>query len=182
MIWNVSFKKPTLEFWKEQIGNSHCLKITQNVASEFFNFGIFHQFFVLLKLKSDLFGNTSDFSKKENSLRRIFQSNKRNTEAILRTENEVIRASPSEPSTGGITRSFSQIESQPFAISGNEDGRKQAFAVVMSARQREVALARVSIYIVIVFLICHTVRIIPNSFEMVQTFIHKVIRKLVSPN
>ena len=115
-------------------------------------------------------------------MRRIFQSNKRNTEAILRTENDVIRASPSEPSTGGITRSFSQIESQPFVISGNEDGRKQAFAVVMSARQREVALARVSIYIVIVFLICHTVRIIPNSFEMVQTFIHKVIPKLASPN
>ena len=146
----------------------------------FSNFGVFHQFFVLSK--GDLSGNTSYFSKKENSLRRIFQSNKRNTVALLRTENDVIRASPSEPSTGGITRSFSQIESQPFVISGNEDGRKQAFAVVMSARQREVALARVSIYIVIVFLICHTVRIIPNSFEMVQTFIHKVIPKLASPN
>ena len=29
---------------------AHCLKITQNVALEFLNFGIFHQFFVLLKL------------------------------------------------------------------------------------------------------------------------------------
>ena len=27
-----------------------CLKMTQNVAFEFFNFGIFHQFFVLLKV------------------------------------------------------------------------------------------------------------------------------------
>ena len=124
-------------------------------------------------------------SKNESSLRRIFQSSKRSSEgerstdaaSILRTNDDVIRPSPSEPSTtiGGIGRSFSQIESQPFVISGNEDGRKQAFAVVISARQREVALARVSIYIVIVFLICHTVRIIPNSFEMVQTFIHKVI-------
>ena len=118
-------------------------------------------------------------SKNESSLRRIFQSSKRSSEgerstdasSILRTNDDVIRPSPSEPST---TTRFSQIEGQPFVISGNEDGRKQAFAVVISARQREVALARVSIYIVIVFLICHTVRIIPNSFEMVQTFIHKV--------
>ena len=28
---------------------SHCLKITHNVAFEFLNFGIFHQFFVLFK-------------------------------------------------------------------------------------------------------------------------------------
>ena len=32
---------------------AHCLKITQNVAFEFFNFGIFHQF-----LSYDLSGNT----------------------------------------------------------------------------------------------------------------------------
>ena len=38
-----------IERHKEAI-NSHCLKITQNVSFEFFNFGIFHQFFVLLKL------------------------------------------------------------------------------------------------------------------------------------
>ena len=31
-------------------GDSHCLKITQNVSFEFFNLGISHQFFVLLKL------------------------------------------------------------------------------------------------------------------------------------
>ena len=30
-------------FWREN-SNSHCLKITQNVAFEFFNIGIFHQF------------------------------------------------------------------------------------------------------------------------------------------
>ena len=34
-------------FWRLQIllsYSTHCLKITQNVAFEFFNFGIFHQF------------------------------------------------------------------------------------------------------------------------------------------
>ena len=29
--------------WKEQV-DAHCLKIPQNVAFEFLNFGIFHQF------------------------------------------------------------------------------------------------------------------------------------------
>ena len=29
--------------WKEQV-DAHCLKISQNVAFEFLNFGIFHQF------------------------------------------------------------------------------------------------------------------------------------------
>ena len=31
---------------------SQCLKITQNVAFEFLNFGIFHHFFVLLEVKN----------------------------------------------------------------------------------------------------------------------------------
>ena len=34
---------------------SHCLKITQNVAFDIFNFGIFHHF---LSVKTDLSGNT----------------------------------------------------------------------------------------------------------------------------
>ena len=33
-----------------KINQTHCLKITQNAVLEFLNFGIFHQFFVLLKL------------------------------------------------------------------------------------------------------------------------------------
>ena len=90
-----------------------------------------------------------------------------------RNQHDVIPTNSPSTTIGTSTRSFSQIESsQPFIISTG-DQRKQALAVI-SARQREVALARVSIYIVVVFLICHTVRIIPNSFEMVQTFIHKV--------
>ena len=34
---------------------AHCLKITQNVAFEFLDFGIFHQFW---PFKTDLTGNT----------------------------------------------------------------------------------------------------------------------------
>ena len=39
--------------WKED--RTHCLKITQNVALKFLNFGIFHQF---CPIKTDLSGNT----------------------------------------------------------------------------------------------------------------------------
>lgn len=38
-----------------------------------------------------------------------------------------------------------------------------------SLRKREVALAKISLYIVFVFLVCHSVRMFPNTFEMVQT-------------
>ena len=37
-----------------------------------------------------------------------------------------------------------------------------------SFRRREVNLARVSLYIVVIFIVCHGVRIFPNMFEMVQ--------------
>ena len=40
----------TVYLTDRRIGNSHCLKITQNVAFEFLKFGIFHQFFVQFKL------------------------------------------------------------------------------------------------------------------------------------
>ena len=44
-------------------------------------------------------------------------------------------------------------------------------------RRREVTLARVSLYIVVIFLVCHGVRIFPNMFEMVQvSAINKVLR------
>lgn len=39
-----------------------------------------------------------------------------------------------------------------------------------SLRKREVILSRISIYIVFVFLFCHSVRIIPNIYEMICTY------------
>ncbi len=37
-------------------------------------------------------------------------------------------------------------------------------------RHREVVLAKVSLSIVFVFLVCHGVRLIPNIYEMVETY------------
>ncbi len=39
-----------------------------------------------------------------------------------------------------------------------------------SLRKREVILSRISIYIVFVFLFCHSLRIIPNVYEMICTY------------
>jgi hypothetical protein len=41
---------------------------------------------------------------------------------------------------------------------------------VLSIRKRELVLARISLYIVFVMLICNSVRLIPNTYEMVQTY------------
>ena len=41
---------------------------------------------------------------------------------------------------------------------------------VVCLRKREVALAKVSLCIVVIFFICHGIRIVPNTFEMVQTY------------
>ena len=38
-------------------------------------------------------------------------------------------------------------------------------------RRREVVLAKISLYMVFVFLICHSVKIVPNIYEMVQTYL-----------
>ena len=37
-------------------------------------------------------------------------------------------------------------------------------------RKREVVISRVSVYIVVILVSCHTVRIIPNIWEIAQTF------------
>ena len=39
-----------------------------------------------------------------------------------------------------------------------------------SLRKREVTLSRISIYIAFVFLFCHSIRIIPNSYELISTY------------
>ena len=41
-LWLVALR---MRLFKSFSTSSHCFKITQNVAFEFFNFGIFHQFF-----------------------------------------------------------------------------------------------------------------------------------------
>ena len=39
-----------------------------------------------------------------------------------------------------------------------------------SLRKREVTLSKISIYITFVFLFCHSVRIIPNGYELIYTY------------
>merc|ERR1719499_739678 len=39
-----------------------------------------------------------------------------------------------------------------------------------SLRRREVILSRISIYIAFVFLFCHSVRVVPNAYELVTTY------------
>ena len=39
-----------------------------------------------------------------------------------------------------------------------------------SLRKREVVLSKISFYIVFVFLFCHSIRIVPNTYEMVTTY------------
>ena len=42
---------------------------------------------------------------------------------------------------------------------------------VANLRKREVILAKVSLCIVVIFFVCHGIRIVPNTWEMVQTYI-----------
>ena len=44
------------------------------------------------------------------------------------------------------------------------------FLQASSLRRREVILSRISIYIAFVFLFCHSVRVVPNAYELVTTY------------
>ncbi len=65
---------------------------------------------------------------------------------------------------------------------GSHDGLAATASVSSEAnkatnlRKREVVLSRISIYIVFVFLLCHSVRIIPNGYEMFTTYIKVSLR------
>ena len=69
-----------------------------------------------------------------------------------------------------------QIERQPSKNSSiSENNIKDTKPPFLeSARKREVSLAKMSLWIVILFLCCHCIRIVVNGYEMVQTQIHGV--------
>ena len=59
------------------------------------------------------------------------------------------------------------------STNGSSQNGNQAISTknkATSLRKREVILSRISIYIVFVFLFCHSVRIVPNIYEMVCTY------------
>lgn len=63
--------------------------------------------------------------------------------------------------------SFSQQSSMIVRSRATQSKKKQAS--LTTPRKREVLLSRISIYIVFMFVICHSVRLIPNTFEMIFT-------------
>ena len=65
----------------------------------------------------------------------------------------------------------------PPTTSPNNGGKFENKAT--SLRKREVVLSKISCYIVFVFLFCHSVRIIPNIYEMVTTYTQVCICMLV---
>jgi len=65
------------------------------------------------------------------------------------------------------------ITIQSSTNGGSSQNGNQAISTknkATSLRKREVILSRISIYIVFVFLFCHSVRIVPNIYEMVCTY------------
>jgi hypothetical protein len=55
------------------------------------------------------------------------------------------------------------------------------FFLQTTLRKREVQLSRISVYIVVIIVTCHTIRIIPNTWEIAQTFNgeHEEVRILI---
>ena len=51
----------------------------------------------------------------------------------------------------------------------NQSRQESTLRKEKNVRKREVALARISVYIVVLMVSCHTVRTIPTVWEIVQT-------------
>ena len=71
------------------------------------------------------------------------------------------------PNTSGHT---SPQQSSKFRVNISHIGSQKSQETQESLRKREVALAKISLYIVLVFLFCHIIRIIPNAYEMIQSY------------
>ena len=73
------------------------------------------------------------------------------------------------------SKHLSKSESQTTSFTSRNDSlyevrRFEKFSNAVSIRKREVVLAKISLYIVFVMLLCHGVRLIPNMYEMIQTY------------
>ena len=60
--------------------------------------------------------------------------------------------------------------SQPGALLCGDPKISLSDQQASSLRRREVILSRISIYIAFVFLFCHSVRVVPNAYELVTTY------------
>ena len=57
---------------------------------------------------------------------------------------------------------MNNLEENPVVGNGNRLKHEKTI------RKREVLLSRISVYIVIIIVSCHTIRIVPNVWEIVQ--------------
>lgn len=106
------------------------------------------------------------------------ESNLRNHLRVTANSTQESNTNDSNKDNNGVSTSLLVVPNQ---TSGSSSASNRAGAPnnkATSLRKREVTLSKVSIYIVFVFLFCHSVRIIPNTYEMVFTYIQVSLESL----
>lgn len=109
------------------------------------------------------------------------ESNLRNHLRVTANSTQESNTNDSNKDNNGVSTSLLVVPNQ---TSGSSSASNRAGAPnnkATSLRKREVTLSKVSIYIVFVFLFCHSVRIIPNTYEMVFTYIQDDKSPLIFP-
>ena len=108
-------------------------------------------------------------SKNSNSKHRLFVNRQPSSSSSTNNSNNTSRKILSNQN--GLLNSNSSVIQKladPPSSSPNNGGKFENKAT--SLRKREVVLSKISCYIVFVFLFCHSVRIVPNIYEMVTTY------------
>lgn len=82
----------------------------------------------------------------------------------------------------GFTRASQRVDDAEEEEQVEEARMMQATSSIVSGqahsdlRKREVVLAKISIYMVVVLLMCHVIKIVPNIYELVLTYSDRVSR------
>ena len=101
----------------------------------------------------------------------IFRTSRKNSDFIEKRKNRKRCQSLAHIMHAGLERRSS------VDIAVNRFRKLEKSLNVVTTRRRELALAKVSLYIVFVMLLCHSVRLIPNTYEMIQTYTQVRITK-----
>ena len=101
----------------------------------------------------------------------IFRTSRKNSDFIEKRKNRKRCQSLAHIMHAGLERKSS------VDIAVNRFRKLEKSLNVVTTRRRELALAKVSLYIVFVMLLCHSVRLIPNTYEMIQTYTQVRITK-----
>eukprot|EP00095_Tigriopus_kingsejongensis_P007902 snap_masked-scaffold132_size323655-processed-gene-1.0 protein:Tk07902 transcript:snap_masked-scaffold132_size323655-processed-gene-1.0-mRNA-1 annotation:"solute carrier family 12 member 9" len=108
----------------------------------------------------------STIKKSESDLRK----NLRATRAGLSPDNHPGDTNQCKDQIEKVSASLLSVPNLNSNHPGTRSGSPPEGNKATSLRKREVTLSKVSIYIVFVFLFCHSVRIIPNTFELISTY------------